>query len=296
MSPPLHEHTVNYDLGAIGDDFEDTPVVQLQYDGSKTSALALWGHVPSNTDPSSYVCVALDVSHGATIREYRIYSHSSILAQRKAVYPQPIHIAWHSFIESVSRLIRRDGNRALQDAKGSIQQMKLTNGRFRNPYKDQGLAISNVEQCIIDTLVGCGHSHDEQATPTIDKGWTLRIERKVAVEISASTTPALSATSTDMQSIRARQMAPMSRLDGSNGEDHGAKNMSPSDFVQVIVKLVALVCPGEVDVPATITMAFDLLSFIRFLASKEPILVKNCNDLQVESPLIALPIDRTDRD
>ncbi|VDC03041.1 unnamed protein product [Peniophora sp. CBMAI 1063] len=48
-----------------------------------------------------------------------------------------------------------------------------------------------------------------------------------------------------------------------------ASSFSPGDFVQVIVKVIALAQRGKYNTPADVTVRFDLLSCIRLLTSKE---------------------------
>lgn len=78
-----------------------------------------------------------------------------------------------------------------------------------------------------------------------------------------------------------------------------AAKFSPGDFVQVVVKVIALVQPGKYNAPATVVVRFDLLSCIRLLSSKEAVKVSTilhpyCENSRTHAFSQMMPMDAPD--
>lgn len=323
---------VDDDGERIVDDYPgDTAVVFGAFYDKETNELEPWRSIPRNVDLSLYMCVVPGKRRGSAIREYRVLYSPAIRPHTKPNCPWSVTVSLYGFLDSMNLSVTGNWDKCVQmpdlctftpsnrsrllstlkGAPKALQWIKLTGGRLCEPFKSQGLALSDLEQHIIGTVRGCGLPFDDKDAMVRYRQRELKVGRRVfdkvrtnisqsAVsrtnsrrpQVTANTPPSIypagpaTAISDKWRITSAPKLG--YRQTDMQVKACNAASFSPGDFVQVVVKVLALVQPGKYNAPATATVRFDLLSCIRLVSSNDVSEVRESHRLVEQCTILTL--------
>ncbi|VDC05037.1 unnamed protein product [Peniophora sp. CBMAI 1063] len=286
MSYLLHE-----DGQRIVDDYPgDASVIYGAFYDKETDVLEPWRSIPRNIDLSRYMYIVPGQRRGSAVREYRILYQPTIRPHDNANCPWSVTLALYGFIDSMNLSPTGNWNQTLQGARTALQWIKLTGGRIRGPFRAQGLALSEVEQHIIGTLRGCGLPVTDQNAMKRNRQKELKLGRRVFEMVTKQTPPSIPVTGPAAEIDRKWRITSTVKLGYRQSDMQikacGVAKFSPGDFVQTVVKVIALVQPGKNNTVTAVNVRFDLVSCIRLLSSKE---AKETMSAAVDTPM---PVER----